>query len=78
MGPPENDGRRPDTPERNPAVGASLEAAGDEAARIALLMDFDRSLKQRAINPGTSADLTVASLLVQSLRFNLHKGSVDG
>ena len=60
------------------AVGASLEAAGDEAARIALLMDFDRSLKERAINPGTSADLTVASLLVQSLRFNLHKAGVDG
>ena len=60
------------------AVGASLEAAGDEAARISLLMDFDRSLKERAINPGTSADLTVASLLVRSLRFTLHKGSVDG
>ena len=59
-------------------VGASLEAIGDEATRISLLMDFDRSLKERAINPGTSADLTVASLLVRSLRFTLHKGSVDG
>ena len=60
------------------AVRAALESAGDEAARIALLMDFDRHLKARRINPGTSADLTVASLLVHALRFNLHKGSVDG
>ncbi|MDQ2634435.1 MAG: triphosphoribosyl-dephospho-CoA synthase [Pseudomonadota bacterium] len=59
-------------------VSASLEAVGDEAARISLLIAFDRSLKERAINPGTSADLTVASLLVRSLRFNLHKGCVDG
>jgi triphosphoribosyl-dephospho-CoA synthase len=60
------------------AVRALLDAAVDEAARIALLMDFDRRLKERAVNPGTSADLTVASLLVHGLRFNLHKGSVDG
>jgi triphosphoribosyl-dephospho-CoA synthase len=59
------------------AMRASLEATGDEADRIALLIDFDRSLKARAVNPGTSADLTVASLLVHALRFNLHKGSVD-
>lgn len=59
------------------AVRTSLETADDEPARIALLMDFDRSLKARGINPGTSADLTVATLLVHSLRFNLHKGSVD-
>jgi triphosphoribosyl-dephospho-CoA synthase len=60
------------------AVRAGLESASDEAARIAQLMDFDRNLKARGINPGTSADLTVASLLVHALRFNLHKGSVDG
>jgi triphosphoribosyl-dephospho-CoA synthase len=57
---------------------AALDAAVDEAARIALLMGFDRHLKARAINPGTSADLTVASLLVHSLRFALHKAGVDG
>jgi triphosphoribosyl-dephospho-CoA synthase len=28
-----------------------------------VLLDFDRSLKARGLNPGTSADLTVASLL---------------
>lgn len=31
------------------------------------LLDFDRSLKERGINPGTSADLTVASLLMVEL-----------
>ncbi len=48
-------------------VRNSLEIAGGEAARTRLLMDFDRNLKARAINPGTSADLTVACLLVHSL-----------
>lgn len=60
------------------AVRVLLDAAVDETARIAMLMDFDRRLKASAINPGTSADLTVASLLVHSARFNLHKASVDG
>lgn len=60
------------------AARMSLEAAGDEAARIAALTELDRSLKARGINPGTSADLTVAALLVHGLRFNLHKGGVDG
>jgi triphosphoribosyl-dephospho-CoA synthase len=31
------------------------------------LLDFDRSLKERGLNPGTSADLTVASLLMVEL-----------
>jgi len=31
------------------------------------LLDWDASLKQRGINPGTSADLTVATLLVSQL-----------
>jgi triphosphoribosyl-dephospho-CoA synthase len=31
------------------------------------LMAFDRSLKQRGLNPGTSADLTVASLLAAEI-----------
>ena len=51
--------------------GASLDAAGDEAARIDLLMEFDRRLKARGINPGTSADLTVACLLVHILGVQL-------
>jgi triphosphoribosyl-dephospho-CoA synthase len=34
-------------------------------------MEFDTGLKQRSINPGTSADLTVACLLVHNLRSEL-------
>ena len=55
-----------------------LSADLDEAARIGLLMDFDQRLKARDINPGTSADLTVACLLVQGFRINLRKGNDDG
>jgi len=36
--------------------------------------NFDFELKERGINPGTSADLTVASLLAVSLRHNLLTG----
>jgi triphosphoribosyl-dephospho-CoA synthase len=53
------------------AVKTSLDAASDETGRIRLLMDFDASLKRRGINPGTSADLTVACLLVHNLRSEL-------
>jgi triphosphoribosyl-dephospho-CoA synthase len=49
------------------AVTGDLARRQSEAARISLLMDFDRRLKARAINPGTSADLTVACLLGQAL-----------
>ncbi|MCX8500368.1 MAG: triphosphoribosyl-dephospho-CoA synthase, partial [Alphaproteobacteria bacterium] len=31
------------------------------------LLDWDRRLKEAKLNPGTSADLTVASLLANSL-----------
>jgi len=46
-------------------------AADGEAARLRLLMEFDRSLKARGFNPGTSADLTVASLFVHLLGVRL-------
>lgn len=39
----------------------------DQAERDAVLRQADASLKQRNINPGTSADLTVATLLAQQL-----------
>ena len=42
-------------------ASASAEMDAGELAR------FDRSLKSRGINPGTSADLTVATLLADSL-----------
>lgn len=35
---------------------------------ISLLQDFDKELKRSGINPGTTADLTVASLLARRLR----------
>jgi triphosphoribosyl-dephospho-CoA synthase len=49
------------------AVQAALHANGDEPSRIGLLMELDRRLKADNINPGTSADLTVATLLVHTL-----------
>jgi len=39
----------------------------DPEASIGLLRDFDRELKTENFNPGTSADLTAASLLVYNL-----------
>jgi len=48
------------------AVRASL-AGGSGAARRAALAAFDASLKARGLNPGTSADLTVASILAALL-----------
>ncbi|WP_442578793.1 triphosphoribosyl-dephospho-CoA synthase [Mesorhizobium sp. ASY16-5R] len=53
------------------AVRAALDAATDEVERVTLLSDFDRDLKVRGINPGTSADLTVACLLVHILLHQL-------
>jgi triphosphoribosyl-dephospho-CoA synthase len=53
------------------AVKIALDAAADDAARIRLLLEFDRRLKAQNINPGTSADLTVASLFVHIIRHRL-------
>jgi triphosphoribosyl-dephospho-CoA synthase len=39
----------------------------DPETSVELLRGFDRKLKARNYNPGTSADLTAASLLVYSL-----------
>jgi triphosphoribosyl-dephospho-CoA synthase len=52
-------------------VRAALASEEDEVMRTRLLLAFDRDLKARAINPGTSADLTVACLLVHLLRRHL-------
>ena len=40
-----------------------VNGAADPAACLPALLDWDRRLKQRGINPGTSADLTVATIL---------------
>jgi triphosphoribosyl-dephospho-CoA synthase len=43
-------------------------AADDPAELLPELLTYDRSLKERSINPGTSADLTVATLFASRLR----------
>ncbi|TIN12695.1 MAG: triphosphoribosyl-dephospho-CoA synthase [Mesorhizobium sp.] len=53
------------------AVEAALHGNDDEASRIRLLMELDRRLKANNVNPGTSADLTVATLLVHTLGVQL-------
>ena len=50
------------------AVEAKLGNSADEQVRNRHLMAFDRSLKARGLNPGTSADLTVATLFAASLQ----------
>ena len=45
----------------------SLEASRSPEMNVEELAGFDRSLKGRSINPGTSADLTVATLLADNL-----------
>ncbi len=44
----------------------ALEALDNPKHYLPQLLAFDRSLKSRGINPGTSADLTVATLLVHN------------
>jgi triphosphoribosyl-dephospho-CoA synthase len=51
--------------ERVRAEAVALVAAGLQGDTAALLA-FDRRLKHAGINPGTTADLTVASLLAQA------------
>ncbi|WP_245465589.1 triphosphoribosyl-dephospho-CoA synthase [Mesorhizobium sp. M6A.T.Ce.TU.016.01.1.1] len=53
------------------AIQAALHANDDEASRIRLLIGLDRRLKADKVNPGTSADLTVATLLVHLLGVQL-------
>ena len=46
---------------------ARLQAAADPVDMLADLLEWDELLKSRALNPGTSADLTVATLFVHRL-----------
>ena len=48
---------------------AFVEAETAEA-RVDALLTFDKSLKDRSLNPGTTADLTVATLFASSLQAN--------
>jgi len=59
------------------SILTALRMHADVSARHELLAQFDHRLKAQGINPGTSADLTVAALLVRNLRDNLHIPIVD-
>jgi triphosphoribosyl-dephospho-CoA synthase len=48
-------------------IEASLTECQSPEAMVAPLTAFDRALKERGLNPGTSADLTVATLFAASL-----------
>lgn len=48
-------------------IEASLDQCEAPEAMAAPLAAFDRALKERGLNPGTSADLTVATLFAASL-----------
>jgi triphosphoribosyl-dephospho-CoA synthase len=50
------------------SLGERLTRADDWREFLPELLAWDRSLKQRSINPGTSADLTVATLFVRRLQ----------
>ncbi|CAO3433377.1 triphosphoribosyl-dephospho-CoA synthase [Azospirillum endophyticum] len=57
--------------ERRLAVGSAF---GGNAGAARRLLAFDRALKRRGLNPGTSADLTVACLFVLRLAGELPAG----
>ncbi len=48
-------------------IESSLTECPSPEAMTAPLIAFDRALKERGLNPGTSADLTVATLFAASL-----------
>lgn len=50
------------------ALAAKLNDGEDSGEIEQILKDFDRSLKSRGLNPGTSADLTVATLFAASVQ----------
>lgn len=50
------------------AIEASFAEAGSPEDMTGPLLAFDRSLKERGLNPGTSADLTVATLFAGALQ----------
>lgn len=56
-------------------VETAFKACENPGACEAMLEDFDRELKRGGVNPGTSADLTVASLLALLLEAELKADS---
>ncbi|MEX0696467.1 MAG: triphosphoribosyl-dephospho-CoA synthase [Dongiaceae bacterium] len=59
--------RAEDVRRRAAPLDALLQAAADPAALRPALLDLDAALKREGVNPGTSADLTVASLFALGL-----------
>jgi triphosphoribosyl-dephospho-CoA synthase len=55
-----------------------LAAAADPAALAPGLMAWDAALKRAGCNPGTSADLTVASIFAHDLATGLQSAGLDG
>jgi triphosphoribosyl-dephospho-CoA synthase len=51
-------------------IESSLTETSSPEAMTAPLAAFDRALKERGLNPGTSADLTVATLFAAALMAN--------
>ncbi len=49
-------------------IARELQTRNHPEEMTELLVEFDRTLKQKGINPGTHADLTAASLLVYRLK----------
>ena len=56
---------------------AAVTAQSDLEARERILLAFDTRLKAAGINPGTSADLTVATLFAAALNLVLQIGTVN-
>ena len=59
------------------AAESALLAAGHPAGQTAPLLAWDADLKRRGINPGTSADLTVATILADLCGANLPRPGSD-
>jgi triphosphoribosyl-dephospho-CoA synthase len=51
----------------------ALGRASDPAQEMPALEEFDRQLKAKSINPGTSADMTVATLVAMELEDSLER-----
>jgi triphosphoribosyl-dephospho-CoA synthase len=58
-------------------LSQALGRSHDPAQEMPALEAFDRQLKARSINPGTSADMTVATLVAMDLKDSLDKVSRD-
>ncbi|MBI3527993.1 MAG: triphosphoribosyl-dephospho-CoA synthase [Betaproteobacteria bacterium] len=58
-------------------LSQALGRASDPAREMPALEAFDRQLKARSINPGTSADMTVATLVAMDLEDSLDQVSSE-